>query len=476
LLGVLLVTLCPAGAAPVASTAEAPLTITGSWRLRVEDWDWFQGTAGDGDYTFTGSLLRLALARTLPTYDGVLELAQVTLLDLPENAVAPPPQGALGLGANYRAANGEQDGSLFIKQGFVRLKALGGTANSLRLGRFEFIEGTEVAPKDATLAALKRERIAHRLLGNFAFSHVGRSVDGVHLVRDTPSLNTTLLTARVTEGVFQLNAMNQMRVRVLYAALTKPMPSAKAPGDGRLFWLHYLDSRGVAKVDNRPAAERNADRQNISLHTVGGHYLKKLPAGEGAVDLLAWGVYQFGDWGQLDHRANAWTAEIGYQPPKVSLRPWLRAGYFRGSGDPNGADGRNETFFQVLPTPRLYARTPFYNLMNNEDLFAQLILRPGKRLTARADWHRLRLTEAGDLWYSGGGAYQNNRSFGYSGRPSGGSRDLATMVDLSLDYQLSPQTTISLYGGLIDGGDVPAAIYTRDEDMRFAYVEMLHRW
>jgi hypothetical protein len=468
--------LYPVGAAMAAPAAKSPITITGSWRLRLEDWDWFQGTAGDGDYTFTGSLLRLSLARMQPKVDGVLELAQVTLLGLPDDATAPPPQGALGMGANYRAANGEQDGSLFIKQGFLRLKGLGGRANSLRLGRFEFIDGTEVTPKDATLAAVKRDRIAHRLLGNFAFSHVGRSVDGAQLVHDTPSLNVTLLAARVTEGVFQLNAMDEMRVRVLYGTLTKPMASAKSPGDARLFWLHYLDSRGLTKVDNRPAAERNADRRNISLHTVGGHYLRKVALGASAVDLLAWGVYQFGDWGQLDHRADAWTAEIGYQPPNKALRPWLRAGYFRGSGDPNAADGRNETFFQVLPTPRIYARTPFFNQMNNEDLFAQLILRPGKKLTARADWHRLRLTEGSDLWYVGGGAYQNNRSFGYAGRPSGGNRDLATMVDLSLDYQLSPQMTITLYGALINGGNVPGAIYTRDDDSRFAYVELVRRW
>jgi len=31
------------------------------------------------------------------------------------------------------------------------------------------------------------------------------------------------------------------------------------------------------------------------------------------------------------------------------------------------SDDQHNTFFQVLPTPRVYARFPFYNLMNNKD-------------------------------------------------------------------------------------------------------------
>ena len=81
--------------------------------------------------------------------------------------------------------------SLFIKQAFWRHKGFGGAANSVRLGRFEFIDGAEVMPKDPTLAWMKRERIAHRLIGNFGWSHVQRSFDGGELVRNTPGLNIT---------------------------------------------------------------------------------------------------------------------------------------------------------------------------------------------------------------------------------------------------------------------------------------------
>ena len=83
----------------------------------------------------------------------------------------------------------------------------------------------------------------------------------------------------------------------------------------------------------------------------------------------------------LDHRANALAAEGGYQLANVALKPWLRTGYFLGSGDRNPSDATHETFFQELPTPRPFARFPLYNLMNNEDGFAQLTLTPHRKLT-----------------------------------------------------------------------------------------------
>lgn len=94
----------------------------------------------------------------------------------------------------------------------------------------------------------------------------------------------------------------------------------------------------------------------------------------GPVDLMAWGVVQAGTWGRLSHRAAAVAFEGGYQP-KVwkQLKPRIRGGYFFGSGDKNPNDNRHGTFFEVLPTPRPFARFPFFNLMNLEDRNASLV-------------------------------------------------------------------------------------------------------
>ncbi|MBW3635775.1 MAG: alginate export family protein [Armatimonadetes bacterium] len=469
----------PAAGVVKAAPTPAPIklgqfTVSGYNRTRGESFDFFEGATGDGNYNYVGNLLRLGIGLNRRKTDFQFELNQPTLFNLPTDAAAPPPAGQLGLGASYFAANGNdrQPQGLFVQQAFVRFKGIGGAANSLRLGRFEFAEGIETTPKDSALAYLKRERIAQRLIGTFGFTHAQRSFDGLQLVRNTPAANITLVGARATEGVFQVRGNGELDVDFLYGAYTVP----RARSDARLFAAHYRDGRSdVVKVDNRPLALRQADRENIGVTTLGAHYLTAFKAGGGTADVLAWGALQGGDWGNLDHRAAALALEAGYQPRNTRLKPWLRVGYFRSSGDRDPSDGRHGTFFQMLPTPRIYARFPFYNLMNNEDAFAQLILRPNSRFTVRLDAHQVRLGNVRDLYYSGGGAFEDN-TFGYAGRPSGGSRSLASVYDISLDYQLSARTQVGFYLGAASGGRVISNIYPRDNNGRFAFLEVTNRF
>ena len=113
-------------------------------------------------------------------------------------------------------------------------------------------------------------------------------------------------------------------------------------------------------------------------------------------------------------------------------------------------------------------------MMNNEDLFAQTIIRPTPKLSLRAEAHALRLNQAADLWYVGGGAFQDT-SFGYAGRPSGGNRKLANVFDISADYQVNPQTSLTLYFGRASGKGVIAAIYPNGSSGHLAYIELTRR-
>jgi len=92
--------------------------LSGSLRVRPETWSWFGTAAGDGTYTYIGSLLRLQALRQRPGEDYALELAVPWLANLPEDASQPAPLGQLGLGGAYRDASGSQEASLFIKQGY----------------------------------------------------------------------------------------------------------------------------------------------------------------------------------------------------------------------------------------------------------------------------------------------------------------------------------------------------------------------
>src|SRR5262249_33952058 len=152
--------------APVSSpvTIGDGVIVSGSIRTRSYSWNWFGDTA-NGEYTYPGSLVRFGLPARKERFDWQAELAVPVILNLATTSVMLPPQGELGLGATYFAANSRANtAALFLKQGFVNVKGIAGLeGQSLKIGRTDFNDGTEVTPKSATLAALKRDRISQRL-------------------------------------------------------------------------------------------------------------------------------------------------------------------------------------------------------------------------------------------------------------------------------------------------------------------------
>lgn len=470
-------TAAPAPPKPPAAPAPVKIgsvTVQGSVRSRLELWDWFQGDANNS-YAYSGNILRLGFSQSRERFDWNIELAAPFLLNLPDDAIAPGAQAQLGLGANYFVGNDRSRNAamIFPKQAFVRFK---GGRHALRLGRFEYVDGTETAPADATLAWVKRERVTQRLIGHFGWTHVGRSYDGAHYTWTRPGTNVTFVGALPTRGVFQTDGWGNLNVAVAYLALTRNHTGKKHSADWRVFGIYYQDWRSVVKTDNRPLALRQAESGNIRIPSFGGHYLHTVQTGAGTVDLMAWGVGQVGRWGRLDHEAYALSFEGGWQPKVLpKLRPWLRAGYSRTSGDNSPLDNNHGTFFQILPTPRPYARFPFFNMMNNEDFTGMLVVRPHRAVTLRSEVHGLRLTNRNDLWYLGGGAFQP-WSFGYIGRATNGARGLATLYDVSADYTVSPRWAVTAYYGHARGHSVMRTIYPRGKNGNFGYGELTFRF
>jgi hypothetical protein len=424
----------------LAQTPGESIAIHGSVRSRVELWDW-----SGGAYAFSGTQARLSVGQSRPRLDWLVEVAAPILLGLPSPAES-------GLGANYSAANDRATNAamVFAKQAFVRYKD---GRHSVRLGRFEFSDGGEVTPGDPTLAWLKRERIAQRLIGPFGWSHVGRSFDGLQYVWARKQTNVTALGVRPTRGAFQVDGWGELNIALGYGAVTRQRTNA----EWRVLGAYYDDWRN--------------ERLRIKIATAGGHYLQK----RGTLDGMVWGVVQTGRWGALAHRAYAVAVEGGWQPKALpKLRPWLRAGYFRSSGDRNPHDGEHGTFHQLLPTPRPFARTPFFNLMNNEDFMAMALARPHKAVTLRAEAHKLRLSESRDLLYSGGGAFQP-WTFGYAGRPTGGNRDLAALYDVSADWAVNPHWSLTAYVGVVDPGAVFRWNYPGGRQA-FGYLEATYKF
>ena len=453
------------------------LKLTFSDRFRVEYVDWFRPpdavTSGSPEeYTFVANRLRLGATLTFPSWQAVLEIQDTRILNLPNDASLAAPFGNLGPGAVYYANSRDRNqGSTFIKSGYLTVRRSG---FALSGGRMDLSDGLETLPGDRTLLWLKEERIGQRLLGPFGYTHVSRSFDVSKLSWDRRAWNLTGFGGRPTQGGFEVDANEGLDdVHVAGLAWTvKSLPKAP-PVDLRVFYLFYRDAREApTPTDNRPIGARQSDDGTIAVHSMGGHALTAVEWGPGSVDALAWGVVQAGQWGRLGHFGWAYALELGYRMARWPASPWLRIGWNRSSGDDDPSDSQHETFFQVLPTARIYARLPFYNAMNNNDVFAQLVLRPHPRVRFSADYHWLSLTERRDLWYYGGGA-TNQRIFGFSGSPANGAAPLAHLADVSVT--LGPWKGVELstyYGHAFGRGVVQNLFAGTDADYFFSEVTL----
>jgi len=408
--------------------------------------------------------------------DGFAQGEHTGLYGLPDNAVAVP-GGALGTGALYFGENRSTEQSdVHLKQLYVVAKPalLHVPGLSLKLGRFEVLDGLEYRSGDAKFDFLKTVRVSQRLIGPFDFAHATRNFDGVAAAYDTPVINVTAAAAHPTEGGFNIGAQDTINgIDVVYAAVTGKRGSLIPGTEVRVFYLYYADDRTAQVVDNRPAARRpTVNVDNLIIHNLGTHVLTTQALGPGIADALVWGDYQFGDWTTLGHEAWAVAAEGGYQLTRLPLLPWLRAGYFRGSGDADPKDRTHGTFFNVLPTARIYANFPFYNLMNVEDAFGQVILTPTKDTRLRVDYHVLGLSSSKDLFYSGSGAQQRSGPFGYAGRASNGAHSLADVVEAGFSHTLNQHFSWNVYYGHAFGGGVVRRFFKGQDEADYAFLEV----
>jgi len=399
-----------------------------------------------------------------------VEGEQPSLLGLPTDAVVVAPQGQLGLGGTYYAANNNHtnEANGFVKQAFVNFKHLGPLA--LKIGRFEYFDGAEVKPKDPFLATIVQTPITNRLISNFGFSAVQRAFDGAQVALNSGQNNFTFLAVRPTQGVFQVRGMNELDVDVYSGTYTRSINSGRNVGELRVFGMGYIDHRTlVLKSDSRPATVRTADHDKIEIATYGMDYVHVYDSDKaGKFDLVLWGALQGSSWGTETQHAASFLTEGGWQVP-VKLQPWFSVGYSYGSGEGDPSNDRHGTFFQLLPTPRPYARFPFYNMMNNEDVYGTLTVKPTSKLSLHTEAHALRLASASDLWYSGGCAFQP-KTFGYTGRPSNGNRGLANVWDFNADYQFTRSFSTSFYYGHAWGKGVIATIYPKDASGQFIFL------
>ena len=459
---------------PVALATSKPV-FTVYLRERGNVTDWFSALPHPEIYAHGDSLLRMSLAQRVKKFDYLMEMSNSSELELPHDGVAVvAAQGQLGLGGTYYAANGTNiyPAAVSFKSGFIRYHFRKDSA-AIRLGRFEFFDGQETTPKNTTIAWLQPNRIAQRLVGNFGFSNGQRSFDGIDFKVGGSNWDLTAMAGRPDHGVFNMNANKELDVDLQYLAYSRYLAKQRVLLRG--FGIGYHDGRtGLTKTDNRTAAARALDHKNIRLGTFGGDMVAALPVGKQTAEFLVWGAGQTGRWGLLNQSAGAIAIEGGLRFETVRTKPWLRGGFLRETGDNNNTDGTHNTFFQLLPTPRVYARFPYFNSMNTKDEFIQFIDKPTPRLELRSDLHFMQLTAPKDFWYTGGGAF-DSKVFGVTGRPGNNHGSFSNLLDISADYAVSPKISMTAYYAHSYGKTVVGAIYPRDRDANYGYIELSYK-
>jgi hypothetical protein len=462
-------------AAPAQTPAISPMNFNVYVRQRTNVTQWFAATTESEQYAHQDSMLRFSLSQRVHHFDYLLELGQSAELALPADAVSTvTAQGQLGLGGTYYASNNnnQDPAAASFRQGYLRYHFNGG-GNTLRLGRFEFFDGQETTPKNSSLLWLQTNRVAQRLVGNFGFSNGQRSFDGLDGKIGGKDWDLTAMVGRATQGVYNMNANPELNVDIQYLAYTRSLSNQHVLV--RAFGLGYHDGRtGIAKTDNRTTTARALDHKNIRIGTYGGDMIAAIPAGSTSIDVVIWGAGQSGSWGLLNHSAGAIATEAGLRFDTVPTTPWLRGGYFRSTGDNNNTDGTHNTFFQVLPTPRICARFPYFNQMNSTDSFVQIVDKPSTKIEVRTDLHFLKLTAPTDFWYQGGGAF-DNKVFGYTGRPGAAGGSFSSLYDISVDYNISKQLAFNTYYAHSFGKTVVAATYPLERDANYGYFELVYK-
>jgi hypothetical protein len=448
--------------------------VSGEITLRNTVENWFQPASpnfkNSYDYFFTRS--RLAIALRNPYIGAYVQAQDVHMWNLPENAIAPSPQGAMGSGATYYShAKSDFDHSLIIRQAYLDFPKLFLKGLSARIGRFDYADGQEVSyKKNPKVTWLKNARLSDRMIGAFDWSSYNRSFDGAQLAYDNKDFNLYVSAAHPTQGGYE-NAAQKTISSINLGNITATMKYGERlkNTEARVFYYYYSDHRNIPSILGQSGLKEGP----IRIDTYGTHWLHTEKNNSGVFDMLFWGALQDGKWGAVDHRAWAATIEGGFQFTNVFSKPWIRGGYFASSGDSDPKDRTHGTFYQMLPTARKYAYFPFYNLMNNEDLFLQAIVKPKEAFSVRADLHRLSLQNQHDLWYVGAGPTQSSGAiFGYTGRPSNNHKGLATLIDISPSYTFSKHISASLYYGHAIGRDVIKSIYKAGSSGDLFFMEL----
>jgi hypothetical protein len=427
---------------------------------RAEVWRFFTPPPGGGtepDYAFVGNRSTLGARYRGRRWSMGGAIQYVRIENLPRGAIGP---GLLGTGGAYFfQAAGTFSYQFYFRQLSATLSSSGGGL-SLEAGRLSLDDGPGAAAPPSPVAALARERVAGRLLGDMPDTLYQRAWDGLRLSAARGDWRATATAVLPTQGTFEESANLPLdRVRVATVEVTR-RASGGVPLQTQVFAYGYRDTREVrARPDNTGLLAPAAD---VAVATVGVSAVAMGEQPAGRWDLVLWGAAQAGDWYGQPHRAGSAVLEAGFRWTAAG-RPWLRAGAVYASGDGNAGDGRHGTFFPLLPSADRYVASNTYALMNVIDAWAETRLSPHARVDVAVQVHRVTLATGSDRWYFGSGATERRGNyFGLLGRQVGDARNLGTIVEGRADWRVGRWWTLRAYLARFHGGEAVRRVFNGD--------------
>lgn len=449
LLRAMTVVFCIVGIGMGAERAEAALdaqavTIGGEVRERYE----FRDNADfdhnkDDALSFVGSRLRLHMGYEVgPDITFFFQMQDSRLF-----------------GAETSTAANEKN--LDLHQGYLTVKNLAGPL-TLTLGRQEMVFGDS------------------RMVGNFGWSNVGRSFDGLRftyapgpLHLDLWAMITKEFGTNVTaDPAFSPSNRDTQQFYGLYTAIKAPSFSIEP------YLLYLRDTGNANDLDpvtgalvspvTGPAA-RGQDRVTI------GFRLDGKAAGD-TIDFTGETAYQTGSMEarnavsptpRSDIRAYAYAFKAGYTLP-VAVKPRFGIEYDRASGDDDLSDDTLKTFENLFPTNHIhYGYMDYVGWRNMQDLRVSVGIKPTKTSGASLDYHRFTLAEKADNWYAASGRI-------FRATPAGNSEtELGREIDLVVYAMVKEKLRLeAAYGRFIPGKYVKANFPSADDASGFIYLQV----
>jgi alginate export protein len=434
-------------------------------RLRDEYWNTFEKKGTDTEESYNFFLIR---ARAFANFSW--ENFKIHVLVQGVKAFDFPRNGAFGPGLLYYNASGQKKnpGNFQFVEALLQYNNPRGFY--FKGGRIPIKGGEEVIYKDSPkLTWVIKNRLSERLIGIWDWTNIGRRFDGGSLGYQNSTFDFNAFGSWVTYGGFDFDDgywKDLDNVVIVGGSFTLKEGALLDNTQFKLFNYYYFDNRDIAVA---------TAGDDLKINTIGANVVGAYTAGPGEIDLLMWGAFQFGNFGDLDQKAVAFIGEAGYQLTAMPWKPWLRAGiaYASGDGDPN--DSNNGTFFNMVPTNhKFYGYADVNAFSNLVDTYLQLFLSPHQRVSLSVDGHLFWLASDDEVWIGGSGPF-NDSVFGYAFRsPVQGNdieKDLGGEIDLGVNIAALDFLSFQIGYSHFFGGSGVGAVFDKKDDLDWFYAQ-----